>query len=204
MPTYWPTLSAVWSRVCPSPMVTTMLGGANGRSSRNRQTPEKLSGSRRSAHLASKSRERARDGEPVPVVDDVEQVAAGRAGEMRLVDGEGRPAAGIDALLERGIACRVRRSSWLLSTRSSFDRLTRIRTGEPASRSRPAAPPGPRGISPSVQITLPATAPGSQAGSGRATGHVRLCLDLVRHRTPVSPTGRQGANVSASEEALQS
>ena len=56
MPTCRPTLSAVWSRVCPSPMVTTISGGANGSSSRNRQTPEKLSGSSRSAHFASKSR----------------------------------------------------------------------------------------------------------------------------------------------------
>ena len=52
MPTYWPTLSAAWSRVCPSPMVTTCSGGANGSSSRNRQTPgEVQSGSSRSRPL---------------------------------------------------------------------------------------------------------------------------------------------------------
>ena len=45
MPTYWPTLSAGCRSVCPSPMVTTSSGGANGSSSRNRQTPLKQSGS---------------------------------------------------------------------------------------------------------------------------------------------------------------
>ena len=86
MPTYWPTLSAAWSSVCPSPMVTTISRGANGSSSRNRQTPEKLSGSSRSDHLASNSLSRRGTGQAVPVVDDVEQVAARGAGEVRLVD----------------------------------------------------------------------------------------------------------------------
>jgi hypothetical protein len=37
-------------------MVRILSGGANGSSARKRQTPLKLSGSARSAHLASKSR----------------------------------------------------------------------------------------------------------------------------------------------------
>ena len=44
--------------------------------------------------------EPARDGQPVPLVDDVEQVAARRAGEMSLVDREGGGAGRVDALLE--------------------------------------------------------------------------------------------------------
>src|SRR5208337_1513679 len=62
MPTYCPTLSAFWSKVCPSPMVTTMLGVAKGKRSRNLQTPEKFRGSRRLAHLASKSDSRRATG----------------------------------------------------------------------------------------------------------------------------------------------
>ena len=55
IPTYWPTLSAACSSVCPSPIVTIISRGAKGSSSRNRQTPEKFSGSSRSDHLASNS-----------------------------------------------------------------------------------------------------------------------------------------------------
>ena len=81
-PTYWPTLSAAWSSVCPSPMVTTISGGANGSSSRNRQTPEKFERVVPVGPLGLELAQAARDGQAVPVVDDVEQVAAGGAGEV--------------------------------------------------------------------------------------------------------------------------
>ncbi len=59
-----PTLSAGCSSVCPSPMVTTFSGGANGSSSRNRQTPREA--------------ERV---EPVgPLGLEVAQATSGRAG----------------------------------------------------------------------------------------------------------------------------
>ena len=46
--------------------------------------------------------EAAGDGEVVPVVDDVDEIGANRAGEMSLVDGEGGRAGGVDALLIGG------------------------------------------------------------------------------------------------------
>src|SRR5579864_280881 len=55
MPTYLPTASAVWSKVCPSPIVTTISGGATGSRALKRQTPEKLEGMCRSDHLLSNS-----------------------------------------------------------------------------------------------------------------------------------------------------
>src|SRR6185312_4741357 len=54
-PTYFPTALAGWSRVCPSPMLTTFSAGAKGSNSWNRQTPPKLSGSYRRDHLSSKN-----------------------------------------------------------------------------------------------------------------------------------------------------
>src|SRR6516165_10679901 len=53
-PTYLATGSARWQSVCPSPIVITRSSGVNGKSSRNRQTPEKLSGLFRSPHFDSK------------------------------------------------------------------------------------------------------------------------------------------------------
>ena len=95
-----PTLSARWSRVWPSPMVTTRSGGAKGRSSRNRQTPGEVEGVEAVGPLGLEIAEPAGDGQAVPVVDDVEQIAASRAGEMSLVDRERRRAGRVDALLE--------------------------------------------------------------------------------------------------------
>src|SRR5579864_9451960 len=54
-PTKVATLSARCKMVCPSPMVRILSGWAKGSSSRKRQTPLRLSGLARSAHLASKA-----------------------------------------------------------------------------------------------------------------------------------------------------
>ena len=62
-------------------MVRILSGGANGSSSRKRQTPLKLSGLVRSAHLASNAVQRCGRLEAVPVVGHVEQAAAARADE---------------------------------------------------------------------------------------------------------------------------
>ena len=51
--------------------------------------------------------EAAGDGEAVPVVDNVDQIAANRAGEMSLVDREGGRPGGVDALLKGGIAWQI-------------------------------------------------------------------------------------------------
>ena len=53
-PTYFATVSDWRSSVCPSPMVITRPSGANGNSSRKRQTPEKFKGCVRPAHFDSK------------------------------------------------------------------------------------------------------------------------------------------------------
>ena len=184
-------------------MVTTMVSGANGRSSRNRQTPEKLSGSSRAAHLASKSARPARDRQAVPVVNDVDQVAASRAREMGLVDGEGAPQhAGL-------MHC------WNAASRERATRLCReVRTALPSYGTLPfgadcaPARPGPGGLAAarSIAADLPArtalTVTGSTAGRSQARNSgmqadVRFCTPIVHGRS----AGRLGtANVLASQE----
>ena len=99
-PTYAATASARWQSVWPSPMVRILSSGANGNSSRNRQTPEKSSGSVRFGPLALEVRERLRHRQPVPVVGHVEQPAALRAAKRGVGQVDGRPAGGVDAALE--------------------------------------------------------------------------------------------------------
>ena len=84
-------------------MVTTCSAGRTAAARGTARRREKLSGSSRSRPLGLEVAQATRDGQAVPVVDDVEQVAAGRAGEVRLVDGEGRPAGRVDALLVRSL-----------------------------------------------------------------------------------------------------
>ena len=50
--------------------------------------------------LSLKHFKRGRDGQAIPVVGDIEQVAAGRATGQDLIDGKSGPAGGIDALLK--------------------------------------------------------------------------------------------------------
>ena len=144
-------------------------GGAKGKRSRNRQTPEKLSGSRRLAHLRLEIAARPGNGKAVPVVDDVDQVAADGAREVGLVDGEGGPAAGMDALLEGGLApVRFDLARKLLApgiVRSSHPELRppivpalERPTGHPRSTRRDLA---------KRAIMVTARRPGSQAGSAQ-------------------------------------
>ena len=92
MPTYCGHGVGRWQSVCPSPIVMMRSSGANGNSSRNRQTPEKSSGSMAVGPLRLEIGERLRHRQPVPVVGDVEQPAALRALERGVAE-VGRAAA---------------------------------------------------------------------------------------------------------------
>ena len=116
--------------------------------------------------------EPAGDGQAVPVVDDVDEVAASRAGEMSLVDGEGGRAGRVDALLKGGWPSEAG-SDWAGCWDICLDRpasLPRTGAADHAMRSRPRDPVGP-----GSHRAHPATAPAGTrdstvpADSGRST-----------------------------------
>ena len=188
MPTYWPTLSAFWSRVCPSPMVTTMGLGSERQEIAKPPDTREVERVEATGPPRLEVGEGPRDGEPVPVVNHVHQVAADRTREVRLVDGEGGPAPGMDALLERGIA------------RRSLDRPGSCRPGHRSiliqnptrrwsARGVPAhwPPPGHAGISPNVQIHCTGKAPAHKRDPSR-TGRcsfVPLRIEPAHFSRPV-------------------
>ena len=122
-------------------MVTIFSGGANGSSSRNRQTPLKHSGSWRRAHFCSNSAQATRGRRAVPVVGHVEQVAAlGAGGEHPLDLVRGRTV-GLDALLEGEIVerhdCNVLRR-WNFRKRESLRQSKSRRETRQAKRAASA------------------------------------------------------------------
>jgi hypothetical protein len=73
--------------------------------------------------------ERGRGADPVPVVGDVEQIAAGRTGGEDLVDAVGRPTGRGDALLENEIGAGGDGQGTLLRFLSSVGRGSAVAVG---------------------------------------------------------------------------
>ena len=150
-----------------------------------------------SSPLRLEFRKPAGNGQAVPVVNDVEQVAAGRAGEMGLVNGVSRPTRRPNALLERLL---TREGNWL-HFRNAHTRpwLENSQPGYPPAagqghETRAGTPPGLLPISPNVQISVtvdPVISQGSIRGNARFASQ-SFCSFLSGHPS--------GPNVSASEE----